>query len=134
VDRAPTAQGVVQPGLAPVAPPTPAPAPEAEDKAPPRVVRITAPPAVPDEIANEKDPIRKAELQRMHKLTIARTRAGLLNRRVEMLRRTLDEGRDRGDWPESKIRDVEAQLEEVQQEVNKAEAEALKLEQKLHVR
>jgi hypothetical protein len=83
--------------------------------------RIEAPPAIPPEIANERDPARKAELLKMHRLTTARVRASMLRRRQDMLQKSIDDARKQGTWSQGKLRDAEKQLAEISGAVVKAE-------------
>jgi hypothetical protein len=103
------------PGTAPVSPgsdDTPLPSP---------THRIEAPPVIPPEVANERDPAKKAELLRMHRLTTARVRASMLRRRQDLLTRSIEDARKGGSWSAGKLRDAEKQLTEISNAVVKAE-------------
>jgi hypothetical protein len=79
----------------------------------PRVAHAVAPPAVPSEIVNEPDPVKRAELLKMHKLASARVRVSMLRHRRSLLARSLERGRRDGSWSAAKVRQAEADLRQL---------------------
>lgn len=124
----PTPPAAAEPGprKAP-APPTRASGPPAETAgatltpAPPRHVRAPAPPAVPAEIRDEKDPQRKAQLLRMHRVAMARVRVSSLRRRARLLERTLATAREEGSA--DRIQQLENEMAQLLASVREAERE-----------
>jgi hypothetical protein len=80
---------------------------------PPSVAHASAPPAIPTEIQNERDPKRKAELLKMHKLATARVRVSMLRHRANLLRIAIEKGRRDGSWSAEKVREAEASLRQL---------------------
>jgi hypothetical protein len=99
------------------APPRSAPAPKvAAPPAPPRPegpVRVEAPPAIPSELQNETDPVRRAQLEKLHKLATARVRLSRLTRRERMLTESLARAKKDGSWSQQKILEAERDLVEL---------------------
>ncbi len=85
------------------------------------VARVTAPAAIPPEIASERDPARRAELMKMHRLTTARVRASMLRRREGMLRASIERARKDGSWSPEKIQQAERDLHDISAGVVEAE-------------
>ncbi len=76
---------------------------------------------IPVEIQQETDPVRKAELMKMHRLTTARVRLATLRRRRDLLQRSLAQGRQQGSWSAAKMAEAERQLAELESAVGKAQ-------------
>ena len=77
--------------------------------------------AVPVQIAEEKDPRRRAQLMRMHQLAVARSRASRLRRRRRLLRTTLHRARQDKNWSADRIHRTENDLRELQVGIEEAE-------------
>jgi hypothetical protein len=84
-------------------------------------VRVEALPAVPSELARETDPVRRAELEKQHRLATARVRLSLLQRRERMLRESISRARDDGSWSADKLREAQRDLEELGVAIKAAE-------------
>jgi hypothetical protein len=81
----------------------------------------TAPAAIPASIANETDPVKRAQLMQMHELAVARTRASRLRRRLRMLKATLARGRSSKNWSADEIRRTEKDIADLERGVTAAE-------------
>jgi hypothetical protein len=81
----------------------------------------SAPPATPAEIRNEPDPVRKAQLEKMHALATARARASQLRRRADLLRASLNRAREDSSWSEEKQLRAERNLTELEEAIQQAE-------------
>jgi hypothetical protein len=136
--RVPAPPAPPAPAPSPVAPRrepkvTPVPVPAKRLPPPPRPVRApaagvreplgvhTAPAAVPSEIQQETDPVRRAQLQRMHDLAVARSRASRLRRRLRQLKNTLRLARQEGNWPADRIQRTEGDIEQLEAAIVEAE-------------
>lgn len=98
------------------APPRSVPAPKVATPPPPRPegpVRVEAPPAIPSELQNETDPVRRAQLEKLHKLATARVRLSRLTRRERMLTESLARAKKDGSWSQQKILEAERDLVEL---------------------
>jgi hypothetical protein len=84
-------------------------------------VRVIAPPAVPSEIQRETDPVRRAQLEKMHRLATARVRLGMLRHRGDLLRTSLERAKKDGSWAPEKVRQAEQDLQEISAAVGLAE-------------
>lgn len=91
----------------------------------------TAPSAVPVEIAEERDPEKKARLMRMHTLAVARSRASRLRRRRRQLETTLGRGRTEGRWTEEQVRRTRNELSELKRAIETAEGEVEQAEERV---
>ena len=89
----------------------------------PPVAHVSAPPAIPGEIQNERDPKRKAELLKMHKLATARVRVSMLRHRATLLRIAIEKGKRDGSWSAEKVREAEASLRQITAGISSAEQE-----------
>jgi hypothetical protein len=131
VDRQPpSVTPAPAPAPAPVVAPAPTPAPAAAPDPPSssdRLVQVPvpgthmAPPVIPAEIKNETDPVRRAQLERMHDLAVARSRASRLRRRARMLRGTIAQARETGSWTTDKIDRAAKDLEALNSAIGLAE-------------
>jgi hypothetical protein len=83
--------------------------------------RVQAPPAVPTEVLEERDPARRAQLMNMHRLATARVRASRLRRRENLLRTSIERAKQDGSWSAEKLRRAEEDLKEVSGGVVEAE-------------
>jgi hypothetical protein len=93
---------------------TPSSAPStASATVPPARVHAIAPPVIPSEIVNEPDPVKRAELMKMHKLATARVRVSMLRHRQSLLQRSLERARKDGSWSQAKIQQAEADLRQI---------------------
>jgi len=109
-----------------------APAPLARKD--PHVTHSAAPAAEPASIAAEKDPARKQELRRMHRLATSEVRVRLLGRRSQMLRQSLAKARKDGTWSAEKIRSEQASLEQIDATVAATKKEIERLRKQLSIR
>jgi hypothetical protein len=91
----------------------------------------SAPAAVPVEIADEKDPEKKARLMRMHTLAVARSRASRLRRRRRQLETTLARGRREGNWSQEQVQRTQDELSELKRAIDTAEDEVRQAEERV---
>jgi hypothetical protein len=101
------------------APPRPTPTPTVKPtppSPPPEVkvsARVEAPAAIPSELANETDPVKRAHLEKLHKLATARVRLSRLKRRERMLGESIARARKDGSWSAGKLAEAERDLSEI---------------------
>ena len=100
----------------------------------PIVRRFTAPAALPEEIAREKNPAKRAELTRMHTLAVARMRVNQIQRRAMLLEQTIQRAKQDRTWSSQKILENEQDLAQLRDAVRKAERETEILSKELGVR
>lgn len=81
----------------------------------------TAPAAVPTEIQQETDPVRRAQLQRMHALAVSRSRASRFRRRLRQLNKALELARKEGNWSADRIQRTEQDIEQLKAAIVEAE-------------
>ena len=81
----------------------------------------TAPAALPATILQEKDPVRREQLMRMHREAVALSRASRLRRRARMLQDTLTRARQEKNWSGAQIQRVERDLDQLRQAIVEAE-------------
>ena len=80
-----------------------------------------APAAVPSSIEQEKDPARRAQLLKMHRLAVARSRASRLRRRLRQLETTLVRARQEKNWTTEQVNRTERDIGELREAVIEAE-------------
>ena len=89
--------------------------------APPPSGRLEAPPVTPLQIERERDPVKKAWLIKIHRLSTARVRLSMVRRRQGLLDSSIGDAKRQGTWSAVKIQRAENQLSEVKGAVTKAE-------------
>lgn len=80
-----------------------------------RRVQSAAPAAIPSSITQEKDPVKRAKLMKMHRLATARVRVALLDRRRQMLRRALERAKADPTATSTSPREMQRQLARLEQ-------------------
>lgn len=90
-----------------------------------------APPADPPELAEEKDPARRARLKAMHDLAMARVKVRAIRHREQLLHETIEDARTRGIWSEDKLRESLLEQRALRQSLKAAESEVVKLGEQL---
>ncbi len=102
----------------------------ARKKAPSRI-QADAPPVIPSEIQNERDPARKAQLMKMHRLAMARVKVSQLRRRQRLLRSTVSRAHQDGSLSPEKLkraqqnlRDLDTGIVEARKALNQAQTAA----------
>ncbi len=143
-DRRPAREPAPATSASRATPPAPAAAPDATVSARPPVARpvqrvptarrVAAPPPQPPSIEAEKDPVKRQELRRMHRLAYAETRVRLLGRRSRMLRDTLSRARQNKTWSADRLRKEVAGLERLEATVAATKKEIVQLKKQLKIR
>lgn len=100
----------------------------------PHVIHSAAPAAEPATITAEKDPTKRQELRRMHRLATSEVRVRLLGRRSRMLRESLARARKDGSWSADKISREEASLQQIEATVAATKTEVVRLKKQLSIR
>lgn len=87
--------------------------PRVASKQIPGRVLADAPPVIPSEIQKERDPARKAQLMKMHKLAMARVKVSQLRRRQRLLRSTLSRASQDGSLSPQRLKRAQQDLRDL---------------------